>query len=354
VNLRYVVPALGLVALSVSAASAQEIAKGVNLDGYVDTIGTATRGNDAYGDSSTDFSSEAVLKIGWAPTDRISALVVTRNGSSFGSPTGSPVAGADTTTFAVTEAYGTIKATDQLTISSGKSTGPFGYYSQYATGVNFITGVLSTALYTVNPTGAWATWTPNEKASVTAIVANTFFGNNKANRPASVSPGVDVVFNATPELSLNLELLADPNGSPTLGTDGTYGDIYLVGFNAQYKKDALTVAGEFLYQVVQNNGATADDDQKNLSYAAFVTYAIPGAKIPMAVTAQLSGYKLGETGPLDSHTATKGQLALLTNPLNVSQFGLNGELFYLSDDAGNGTDKESSYGVAIEGLYVLP
>lgn len=349
-NLRYVVPALGLVALSVSAASAQEIAKGVTLDGYVDTIGTATTGNDAFGasngpdngTSTTDFSSEAVLMVGWAPTDRISAKISTRSGNNAAE------------NLNVVEAWGSVKATDQLTISSGKSYGPFGYYSPYATGVNFITGVLSTHLYTVNPVGAWATYTVNDKLTATFILADTFFGGNKANRPASVSPGLDIVFNPAPEVSLNLELAADPNGSPTPDTDGAAGDVYYASVNAQYKKDALTVAGEFLYQVVQNNGATNDDDQKNLAWAAFVTYAIPGAKIPMAVTAQLSGFKDGETAAADTHTATKAQLALLTNPLTVSQFGLNGELFYLSDDVGGGADKASSYGVAIEGLYVLP
>lgn len=365
-NLRYVVPALGLVALSASAASAQEIAKGVTLDGYVDTVGTATLGNDEFGSSTTDFSSEAVLMVGWAPTDRISAKVSTRTGS------------ADTgTSLDLVEAWGSVKATDQLTISSGKSYGPFGYYSPYATGINFVTGVLSTHLYTVNPVGAWATYTVNDKLTATFILADTFFGGNKANRPASVSPGLDVVFNPTSELSLNLELAADPNGgSPD--TDGAAGDVYYGSVNAQYKKDALTVAGEFLYQVKQNAGEDADSDQKNLAWAAFVTYAIPDMKIPMAVTAQVSGFKDGATtgtaitGPfaldpatgavtgtetavdVDKINSTKVQLALLTNPLTVSQFGLNFELFYQTTDNGGDSEKINSYGAAIEGLYVLP
>ncbi len=361
-NLRYVVPALGLVALSVTAASAQEIAKGVTLDGYVDTVGTATRGNDAFGGSTTDFSSEAVLMVGWAPTDRISAKVSTR--------TGTADAGSS---LDLVEAWGSIKATDQLTIATGKSYGPFGYYSPYATGINFVTGVLSTHLYTVNPVGAWATYTVNDKLNATFILADTFFGGNKANRPASVSPGLDVVFAPTPEVSLNLELAADPNGGAE-GDDGA-GDVYYASLNAQYKKDALTVAGEFLYQVKQNAGEDTDSDQKNLAWAAFVTYAIPDMKIPMAVTAQVSGFKDGETAPTagtfavdpdtglvvagpgttgDKHTATKAQLALLTNPLSVSQFGLNFELFYMTEDVGGDSDKINSYGVAIEGLYVLP
>lgn len=335
-NLRYVVPALGLLALSVSSASAQEIAKGVTLDGYVDAIGTAEMGNEKFGNSTTDFSSEAVLMVGWAPTDRISAKVATRGQDEW----------------AIVEAWGSVKATDQLSVAAGKSYGPFGYYSPYATGINFVTGVLSTKLYTVNPVGAWATYTVNDKVSATFIVADTFFGGNKANRPASVSPGLDVVFGPTPEISLNLELALDPNGGVE-NADGT-GDVYYASVNGQYKKDAITAAAEFLYRVTENAGETTDDDLSDWSAAAFVTYAIPDMAIPMAVTAQVSAFDEGETAALtDGRTSIKGQLALLTNPLQVSQFGLNYELFYTTIDNG-GSENKDSYGLAVEGLYVLP
>jgi len=368
VNLRYVVPALGLAALSATSASAQEIAKGVTLDGYVDTVFTATS-NDTGKDtkkadgtvqgvtaSSTGFTSEGVLMVGWAPTDRISSKLVARSGDGF-QTTGTKGSGA----LVITEAYGSVKATDQLTISTGKSTGPFGYYSQYATGVNFVTGVLSTKLYTVNPTGVWASFAPSDKVTATFMVADTYYNSNKTNRPSSVSPGVDLVFNATPELSLNLELTLDPNGGglekESIGdAKGARGSAYAGGFNLQFKKDAITAAGEVIYQVLENQGKVlGDDDQKNLSYAAFVTYALSGTPFPMAVTGQVSGWTLGDTGGDDTSTsATKAQLALLTNPLTVSQFGLNYELFYQMDDAGGKSDKINSYGVAIEGLYVIP
>ena len=363
-NLRYVVPALGLAALSATSASAQEIAKGVTLDGYVDVIFTGTT-NDTdeknRAPSTTDFSSEGVLMVGWAPTDRLSAKISTRTkGDSQtlevkdtkGNVIGTTSSDAP---MQLVEAWGSVKATENLTVSAGKSYGPYGYYSPYATGVNFVTGVLSTKLYTVNPVGVWATYTVNDKLNATFIVADTFFGGNKANRPSSVSPGVDVVFNPTPELSLNLELAGDPNGGAA-DTQGKAGDIYYASLNAQYKKEAITVAGEFLYQVIENAGEKAgEDDQANTSFAAFVTYALSGTPFPMAVTGQVSGWMLGDTGAPDtSKSATKGQLVLLTNPLTVSQFGLNYELFYLSEDAGGTSEKVNSYGVAIEGLYVLP
>ena len=338
-NLRYVVPALGLMALSVSAASAQEIAKGVTLDGYVDAIGVGETGNDKFGPSKTDFSSEAVLMVGWAPTDRISAKISTRSNN-------------DAENLQVVEAWGSVKATDQLSVAAGKSYGPFGYYSPYATGVNHVTGVLSTNLYTVNPVGVWATYTANDKVSATFIVADTFFGGNKANRPSSVSPGLDVVFGPTPEISLNLELALDPNGGVENG-DGV-GDVYYASVNGQYKKDAITAAAEFLYRVTENAGETTDDDKSDWAAAAFVTYAIPDMAIPMAVTGQVSAYDEGETAALpDGRTSIKGQLALLTNPLQVSQFGLNYELFYMTVDNGGEANKDS-FGVAVEGLYVLP
>lgn len=52
--------------------------------------------------------------------------------------------------------------------------------------------------------------------------------------------------------------------------------------------------------------------------------------------------------------ATKAQLALLTNPLVVSQFGLNLDLFYQIDDASGDTEEITPYGMAVEGLNILP
>ena len=360
-HLRFVVPALGLIALSATAASAQEIAKGVTLDGYLDTVATATTNDSGTSNktpSTTDFSSEAVIKVGWSLADgKINSVVSTRTTNDQGS-------------LKLVEAYASIKATPEVTVYAGESYGPFGYYSGYATGLTTINRALTFNMYTVNPVGAWLAYAPNEKVTVTGILADGFSGqaNNspvnsayqvngaayKASKPGTVSPGLDVVFNPTPELSLNVEGYLDPSA-------GVNGAVYFGGFNIQFKKDAILAAGEVLYQVTEG-GKNGSSDSSSLSWAAFVTYTLPAdAPFAGAVTGQLSQYMPGETGTAagvttEKDTITKAQLALLTNPFTVSQFGLNYELFYVMDDKNNNVANKSldTYGVAIEGLFVIP
>jgi len=356
VHLRLVVPALGLVALSATAASAQEIAKGVTLDGYLDTIATATTNDSGSSNttpSTTDFSAEAVIKVGWSLADgKINSVVSTRTTNDQGS-------------LKLVEAYASVKATPEVTISAGESYGPFGYYSGYATGLTTINRALTFNMYTVNPVGAWLAYAPNEKVTVTGILADGFSKQDvdaplnptyqangaafKAGKAGTVAPGLDVVFNPTPELSLNVEGYLDPSA-------GVNGAVYFGGFNIQYKKDAILAAGEVLYQV-NEGGKNGTSDSSSLSWAAFVTYTLPAdAPFAGAVTGQLSQYKPGTTQTTESDTITKAQLALLTNPFTVSQFGLNYELFYIMDDKNNNVANKSldTYGVAIEGLFVIP
>ena len=350
-NLRYVVPALGLVALSASAASAQEIAKGVTLDGFVDTIFTATT-NDTDEDttpggnvlSTTDFTSEGVLMVGWSPIDRVSAKIVARGGGEGGD-------------LNVVEAWGSVTATDQLVISGGQSYGPFGYYAPYATGLFTVNNALSTALYTVNPFGVWADYSPNDKVTITVIVADEYYAPVGKSKPAVLAPGLDIVFKPNTEWSFDLEGWFDPSASPAevdANGNGT-NDVWLVAFNAQYKMDRLTAAGEVEYQVVENNGETlGEDDQKNIAWAAFASYALPVESIPMAATVQLSQLMTDETGATDDVTSSKAQVALLTNPLGISQFGLNFELFAQNDDTGGDNDDVNTFGASVEGLFVIP
>ena len=373
-NLRYVVPAFGLMALTASAASAQEIAKGVTLDGYLDTIATATSNSapSGYTDpSTTDFYTEACLKVGWAITDKVKTVISTRT-------FGDSAVGVGNNSFVLAEGYASVQATPELTVSAGKSAGPFGYYSFYPTGLTTTNYALTVNMYTVNPVGVWAAYAASDKVTITAILADGFAGQggssgfpraaykvngdvSKVNKPGTVSPGLDVVFNPTSEISLNLEGYVDPAGYST-GPGLENGNIYFVGFNGQYKKDKILAGGEVLYQVIQKGGDTTDDDGKNLSWAAFLTYTLP-TTMPMAATAQFSMLMpdaAGAGAPKD--TISKFQLALLTNPFTESTFGLNYELFAIQDGKkGNdavfgGTENKAvtTFGFSIEGLFVIP
>ena len=160
-HLRFVVPALGLIALSATVTSAQEIAKGVTLDGYVDTIFTGTTNtgsNQASRDvaSTTDFKATAVAKVGWTINDKARTMFSLKSTDDN-----------DTNTVTLYEGYGTFTAADGLEISAGKSLTPFGYYSGYATGLPTVTTSLTQAnLYTGNAVGAWASYNVNEDVSI--------------------------------------------------------------------------------------------------------------------------------------------------------------------------------------------
>lgn len=77
------VPALALALLTSAALPAQEIAKGLYFEGWVDTVLTAVDTPRyvpfatafSQQDASIDFSAKASLKVGWQVTDRVKALV---------------------------------------------------------------------------------------------------------------------------------------------------------------------------------------------------------------------------------------------------------------------------------------
>ena len=347
-NLRSVVPALGIIALSVTAASAQEIAKGVNLDGYVDVVGTGTTNNSSTDNataSTADFTSQAVLKVGWSLADgKVNTLISTKTDS------------AANDALSMVEAYASVKATPEITVSAGKSYGPFGYYSAYATGLTTVNYALTTEMYTVNPIGVWLAYAPTDKLTITAIVANNYNGDFATAKEGVVSPGLDIVFKPTSELTLNVEGYLDPSAG-AVDASGKNGAVYYGAFNIEYKKEAILAAAEVLYEVIENGGETSSKDAANTSWAAYLTYTLPASSpVAGAVTGQLSQYMAGKTSSTDSDTLTKAQLALLTNPFAVSQFGLNYELFYIADDKKNNTADKAldTFGIAIEGLYVIP
>ena len=340
---------LAILTLPCVSLGAQEIAKDVSLSGWVDTSFTATA-TDAEGKlSTTDFAASSLLRVGWQANERISATIAMRSNPDSNDA------------FELSEAYGTVTANDQWSFSSGKSYGPFGYYAAEPTGLNTVQTALSVELYTINPTGVWATWTPTEQLTIMPVVAQ-HFTEPERNRPASVSPGLDVAFAPTETLTLNGEVFIDPSAGAVADANDSRGDLWYASFNLQYSQEPLTAAAEIIYQLVENAGSDNTKDQGNLAWAAFMTYQLPETPFPMSVSAQVSQLVLAETRDdltvltattVAKNTATLGQLALLTNPLESTAFGLNFEAFVRTDDAGGTSEKETSYGGAIEGLYVL-
>jgi hypothetical protein len=341
---------MAILTLPCISMGAQEIAKDLSLSGWVDTSFTAT-GTDSDTDvSTTDFAASSLLRVGWQATERISATIAVRSNAD------------NNDAFELNEAYGTVVANDQWSFSSGKSYGPFGYYAAEPISLNTIQTALSVELYTINPTGVWATWTPTAQWTIIPVIAQQFTEPQRA-RSASLSPGLDVAFAPNDVWGFNGEVFVDPSGGAIADANDSRGDLWYGSLNLRFKQESITAAAEVIYQLVENAGEDNTKDQGNFTWAAFVTYALPETPFPMSVSAQVSQLVLGKTrddltlttaNVVEEKMASLAQLALLTNPVGSTDFGLNLEGFYRSDDAG-GTSKEvGSYGVAVEGLYVLP
>jgi hypothetical protein len=165
-----------------------------------------------------------------------------------------------------------------------------------------------------------------------------------------------VVFNPTAEISLNVEGYIDPSAGGD-NADGIPESVYFVGANGQYKNDKLTAGAEFIYQSV-SNFSSVGQDSGNYAWAAFLSHVLPVNAFPIALTGQISQHlqdKSKLSASVAAGTETKAQIALLTNPLNSSQFGLNFELFYDNKDPKvSGVDSTDSFGGALEGLFVIP
>ena len=332
--------------------AAAEIAAGINLDGWVDTVATGTTTN---GDipSTTDFTSSALLRVGWEPTAKVGAVM------SFRTPD-------DQGALHLVQAYGTVAPSDAWEMGGGKRYSPFGYFAEEPTGLYTVTNALVINLYSISPTGVWASYTPNEHVNVTLIVAdglatNAFPGGKASTDANDVSPGLDVVWMPSSQLALDFEVYADPNAG---GADAQNnpGNIYTFGFNAQYSTEGILIAVEALDRITEYAGTAStsggdNDDYHEFSWAAVITGKLPeSAPCPMSLSAQVSQYLNDQaTGSASGNTLTKAQLALLTNPLTSTNFGVNIEVFYLHDGHGNTItdDAIDTYGMAIEGLFVL-
>lgn len=339
---------LAIFTLPYVSLGAQEIAKDLSLSGWVDTSFTASATDAKHKNSATSFAASSLLRVGWQANERISTTVAVRSNKD------------NNDAFELSEAYGTVTANEQWSFSSGKSYGPFGYYAAEPTGLNTIQTALSVELYTINPTGVWATWKPTEQWTIMPVIAQQFTEPQRT-RPASLSPGLDVAFVPNDVWGFNGEIFVDPSAGAVDAVDGR-GDLWYGSFNLQFKQEPITAAVEVIYQLVENAGEDSSKDQGNLAWAAFTTYTLPDTPFPMSITAQVSQLLLAKTrddlelataATVEANSATLGQLALLTNPLESTAFGLNFEAFIRTDDAGGTAEKETSFGGAIEGLYVL-
>jgi len=376
--LRKLVPALGVLTLC-AAAPAQEIAKGLFLDGWVDTIFTVVdtpypADVDANGnpigpatystrDASTDFSATASLKVGYKIADRVSAKM------NLWFNTGD-------SSFTAREMFVNVDLGNNATWTMGKFINHLGWIAAEPTGLYRVNGSTigyGGTFYGANdPIGTGLGWTdPNGIFGATAYVTNGYFDGKDGNNADSVDNGVsqkknavglglDLVANVGPDkaTNLNLDFAIDSNLTP----DYTY----ILGLNAtsklRGKDDPVKLGAEIIAKVTQNGGGSTGGDSLNtLGFLGMVNYQLPEGsnKVPMSVTMmyqRIDNDFNGSSGGPGGADINEVSLALLTNPFGSSSFGLNFEAAYafIDTDPNSAGSGDNVTTVAMEAIVVIP
>lgn len=382
-NLRNLVPALGLVALTSAPALAADAMPAVSFEGWVDTI-------FALSDDDTDdvdttakdeeslalrFSATASIKANWKVTDALSARI-----NLWFNPSDNVVDGDETNANGLNmrEAYFAWALNDTVTWSMGKYIDHIGWIAAEPTG-----------LYTVNASLIGYTGTYGNDVIGTSIavapkgspfsgsfhVTNGYYTSSDALNGApsdnrentSLGFGLDLVYAFEDKASLNLEFAYDIESGFNAddGANGADlgGDVFLVGFNATVTPvKPLLIGAEIQYLTIgqgeSDTGGDIGEDIDRLQGLVLVNYAIEGAPVPMSISGMLQ-YITIDTGVSEDETRIGGAVALLTNPLTSSNFGLNFEigLYDVSDESDGATppvySDDNGFVVSVEGLVTF-
>jgi hypothetical protein len=379
VNLRHLVPALGLVAFTAAPALAAE-GPSVSFAGWVDTILSFSQDDDPTIDNpatekddtgaTIGFSSQASLKAMWKVTDALSAKVNLWFNPEY----------AD---LRMREAYFAWALNDTVTWSMGKYIDHLGWIAAEPTGLYTVNASLIgyTAAYGNDVIGTSIAVAPKDSPiSGSFHITNGYFTDFDADsvgvfddrdagrENTDLGFGLDVIYTFPEDMgNINFELAYDmasgddafPNANRP--ANGLGGDVFVVGVNATVKPvKPLMIGAEVMYLMLDEataagGGSVANSSVDRLQAMLLANYAIEGSSFPMSVTGMLQYIDTEQDGAANSQTDLGVAIALMTNPLNSSNFGLNFELgFFDSSDIGGVAGAEND-GVAlsVEGLVTF-
>jgi hypothetical protein len=383
VTLRSLVPALGALAL-VAPITAADTA-GVKLSGWSDNIlyvGGDTKNDDtgtATKESRTGigFYAQGSITATWQVTDKVSARIKTvLNPGSSG-------------TFVVRESCFAYDLGDCLSWTMGKYINHIGLLAAEPTGLYTVNASLIgyTGLYGNDVIGTSIAYAPKESMIKGSFhITNGYFDSTDAasRAPASTKGvkgnaghenhdlgfGLDIIADPMDGVSLNLEAAIDQSSATTDGSKG--GEIWQIGFNGSYKMKELTVGAEIQYQ---QSAKDKHGSNSGTGYAQggsgsvtqgllMANYALQGS-FPVSVTGMYQAISTttrtpAGAGDAESRTfVNQFTVAVLSNPLKDTNFGLNGELTYFTggSNADGAADTESPIrsGVvfSLEGIAVF-
>ncbi len=387
--LRRIVPALGVIALASPAAMSQEIAKGLFLDGWIDTIFTVTDSQyesaDKSANSTAAFSSNAKVKIAWNVTDQVTGKIGVKfnNKVSSAETTTSNTAidtdgdgvddsfASDTTTSSGTDAYlqeafFSANVGNGFNVTAGKFISFVGLQSAEPTGLFRVGYTPTVKLYTSDVIGtsvgysndvfSGAVYILNGNGLTDAVDANNSANPSMTNVSQTLGYGIDLTYNLPEKMgNVNFEVAWDP------ANEATGSDIYQVGLNATVKPaEKTTVLAEVIYRGTVD-GAMNDgelDTKEDIAWMLLANQVVATEGIPASVTGSVGQLTPGySTDGKADKTMSEVAAAVLTNPFGTSAFGLNLEVAYAWFDgtkADAGPVNVGGTTVSLEGLIVIP
>lgn len=399
-NLRHIVPALGLVAMtSASAFAADAAAPAVTFGGWVDTVlqysdddtdndsgPGATEKDESSG--SLRFTGAASLKAKWNVTNALTANV-----NLWFDP------GNADNNLNMREAYFTWGLNDTVSWSMGKYIDHIGWIAAEPTGPTFLfinadtigyrqvygNDVLGTAIGIApkgSPISGAIHITNGYYTGSDATSSNYVSDNSDARENTDLGFGLDLTFALPNEMgNINAELAYDMHSGDTSylgGFDATGtgtdlgGDVLLVGINATIKPvKTLTIGAELMFLTVddsEESGPAAGNGIERLQGLLLANVAIPNAPANMSVTGLIQYVSIAGEDGFDRDQGVGSDpgindedeerlyvgVALLTNPLQSSNFGLNFEIGFFDIAGEDGVDgdggENNGMTVAVEGL----
>lgn len=383
-RLRYIVPTLGLAVFStLTASAAQTTDSGLKFSGWVDTIFAVSDDDtdDAAGTAkdeeklSLGFDAIANLKATWTATNEITAKV---NLWFF----------PDYNDLQLRDAFFEYTVNPEVTVRMGKFVNPIGWISTEPVGLWRVrTSTIGyNNIYGNDVIGAAVSYAPKDSmVSGSLAVTNGYFSGSDAQNRDSLWPGnpstgtsanrendavglgLDVLIQPSKELVVDIDVAYDigsdgTTAGNTVGAGDVGGDVLLLGINAEYKvSDALSVAGEVMNISADDSdaaggGSVSDSGADRTQGLVAAKYALAGTSFPMAVSGMVQMIQAtSESAGGDVDTdSVEVAAALLTNPLAVSNFGLNYEFAWNSsevDAPGSALDTDSDgWALSVEGI----
>ena len=348
-NLRYLVPALGILASTTGVAFAENVG-GMTVGGFVDTIASVSDTKDDGDRAQPVFSAATELRIGYKAGDKVTAQIDVEwnNGDSTGRSE------------YLEQAYVNYAFADKLSLTTGKFTTYAGWVAADADGLYRINAGPIVALYGGELVGAALNYSASDDLGISLFLVNGLDVETEAstntNDNRRVSPAIDLVYKAADLGTFNLEA-----GYDNFDADS---EELSIGANATIKLadyKPLTLAAELLWRSANNDATNIEGT--DIGFLAMANHTIPDMAFPMSVTLMLqhvqSEVEAGGTTSAEGDV-TEVALALLTNPTGDSHYGFNVELAYqmASTDIGvfadTNEDERNTITFALEAIAVIP